>query len=72
MNSPTDLGVPRRLTHLAELVDKAKAANRRPLALERTGQGRIIETALWERISQPSRERALLLTNVKHSLGYTF
>ena len=54
VNSPTDLGVPRRLVHLAELVDKAKAANRRLLAIERAGQGCAIETALWERISQPS------------------
>ena len=46
--------MPRRLIHLAELVDKAKAANRRLLAIGRAGQGCAIETALWERISQPS------------------
>jgi hypothetical protein len=55
VNNPSDVGVQRRLTHLAELVDKAKSANRRLLELERIGQGCAIETALWERISQPSR-----------------
>jgi hypothetical protein len=56
VNSPTDFDVPRRLTHLAELVEKAKGANRRLLELQRAGQGCAIETALWERISQPSLE----------------
>jgi len=56
VNSPTDFGVSRRLTHLAELVEKAKGANRRLLELQRAGQGCAIETALWERISQPSFE----------------
>jgi hypothetical protein len=54
VNSPTDLGVQRRLTNLAELVGKAKAANRRLLDVQRAGQGCAIETALFERISQPS------------------
>jgi hypothetical protein len=54
VNSPTDLGVQRRLTNLAELVDKARAANRRLLDVQRAGQGCAIETALLERISQPS------------------
>lgn len=54
INSPTDLGVQRRLINLAELVDKARSANRRLLECERAGQGCAIETALWERISQPS------------------
>ena len=56
VNSPTDLGVQRRLHNLAELVDKARGANRRLLELQRAGQGCAIETALWERISQPSLE----------------
>ena len=56
VNSPTDLRVPRRLINLAELVEKAKGANRRLLELQRAGQGCAIETALWERISQPSLE----------------
>ena len=54
INSPTDLGVQRRLTNLAELVEKARQANRRLLECQRAGQGCAIETALWERISQPS------------------
>ena len=54
VNSPTDLGVQRRLINLAELVDKARHANRRLLECQRAGQGCAIETALWERISQPS------------------
>lgn len=54
VNSPTDLGVQRRLINLAELIDKARTANRRLLECQRAGQGCAIETALWERISQPS------------------
>ena len=54
VNSPTDLGVQRRLINLAELVDKARHANRRLLECQRAGQGCAIETALWERISHPS------------------
>ncbi len=54
VNSPTDLGVQRRISNLAELVAKAKAANDRLLDTQRAGQGCAIETALWERISQPS------------------
>ncbi|MFN0026402.1 MAG: hypothetical protein ACKV2O_04335 [Acidimicrobiales bacterium] len=54
VNSPTDLGVQRRLHNLPELIEKARAANRRLLECERAGQGCAIETALWERISQPS------------------
>ena len=56
VNSPTDLGVQRRLRNLAELIDKARAANRRLLDIQRAGQGCAIETALFERISQPSVE----------------
>jgi hypothetical protein len=54
VNSPTDLGVQRRLINLAELVDKARTANCRLLECQRAGQGCAIETSLWERISQPS------------------
>jgi len=56
VNSPTDLGVQRRLRNLAELIDKARSANRRLLDIQRGRQGCAIETALWERISQPSLE----------------
>jgi len=38
VNSPDDLGVKRRLTNLAELVGKARAANRRLLDVQRAGQ----------------------------------
>ena len=56
VNSPTDLGVQRRLVNLPELIDKARAVNRRLLECERAGQGCAIETSLWERISQPSQQ----------------
>jgi len=39
LNSPTDLGVQRRLRNLAELIDKARAANRRLLDIQRGRQG---------------------------------
>ena len=54
VNSPTDLGVQRRLHNLPQLITKARGANRRLLECQRAGQGCAIETALWERISQPS------------------
>ena len=56
VNSPTDLGVARRLGNLPELVERARGANRRLLDCQRAGQGCAIETALWERCSQPSLE----------------
>jgi hypothetical protein len=56
INSPTDLRVPRRVHNLAELVAKANAINDRLLDTQRAGQGCAIETALWERISQPSQQ----------------
>ncbi|MGH9129849.1 MAG: hypothetical protein ACRDY2_13050 [Acidimicrobiales bacterium] len=54
VNSPTDLGCLRRLVNLPELQAKARAANRRMLEVQRAGQGCAIESALFERISQPS------------------
>ncbi len=56
VNSPTDLGCQRRLINLPELQAKARAANRRLLEVQRAGQGCAIESALFERISQPSLE----------------
>jgi hypothetical protein len=50
------LGCQRRLINLPELVTKAKAANARLLEVQRVGQGCAIESALFERISQPSVE----------------
>jgi hypothetical protein len=58
VNSPTDLGVQRRLRNLGELQAKARAANRRLLTIQRVGQGCAIETATFERISQPSVQEA--------------
>jgi hypothetical protein len=54
VNSPTDLGVQRRLPNLGELQAKARAANRRLLTIQRVGQGCAIQTATFEPISQPS------------------
>jgi len=56
INAPNDLGCQRRLENLPELKAKATAANRRLLEVQRAGQGCAIETALFERISQPSVE----------------
>jgi hypothetical protein len=56
VNSPDDLGVKRRLTHLDELQAKARAANRRLLEFQRVGQGCAISTTLLERVGQPSVE----------------
>jgi hypothetical protein len=53
INDPRDLDVARRLEHLPELQAKARQVNRRLLMIERAGQGCAIETALFERISQP-------------------
>jgi hypothetical protein len=53
INKPYDLGVLARLAHLPELVAKARAVNGRLLMLQRAGQGCAIETALFERVSQP-------------------
>jgi hypothetical protein len=53
INKPYDIGVLARLEHLPELVVKARAVNHRLLMIERAGQGCAIETALFERVSQP-------------------
>ena len=53
VNSPDDLGCQRRLRNLPELVAKARDVNARMLSVQRAGQGCAIETALFERISQP-------------------
>ncbi len=47
INSPDDLNVARRLCHLPELQEKARAANQRLLNMERAGQGCAIGTALF-------------------------
>jgi hypothetical protein len=56
INSPTDLGVARRLRHLDELQAKARAANRRLLDTERAGQGCVLASPAFARVAQPSGE----------------
>jgi hypothetical protein len=56
INSPTDLGVNRRLAHLDELQTKARAANRRLLDTERAGQGCVLASPAFARVAQPSGE----------------
>ena len=53
VNDPRDLNIARRIEHLPELQAKARQVNHRLLMIERAGQGCAIETALFERISQP-------------------
>jgi hypothetical protein len=53
INSPDDLGVPRRLRHLPALQAKARAANRRILDVQRAGQGCAIGADLFQRLQQP-------------------
>jgi hypothetical protein len=55
VNSPTDLGVLRRLEHLDELQRKARAVNRRLLDHERVGQGCVLASPAFERVASPSR-----------------
>ena len=53
VNNPNDLGVPRRLHNLPELIDKARTVNQRLLMIERAGQSCAIGSALFERIHMP-------------------
>jgi hypothetical protein len=54
INSPTDLGVQRRLHNLDELQTKARAANRRLLDTERVGQGCVLASPAFERVALSS------------------
>lgn len=54
VNSPTDLGVNRRLAHLPELQAKARDANRRLLHAQRVGQGCVLASPAFERVALPS------------------
>lgn len=54
VNSPTDLRVLRRLEHLPELAAKARDINRRLLDTERVGQGCVLESPAFERVSEPT------------------
>ena len=58
VNSPTDLGVKRRLEHLDELQAKARAANRRLLDTERVGQGCVLASPAFERVALPTTDVA--------------
>jgi hypothetical protein len=53
VNDPRDLDIARRLQHLPELQAAARQVNHRLLMIERAGQDCAIETALFERVSQP-------------------
>ncbi len=52
VNSPTDLRCQRRLIHLDELQNKARAINRRLLDTERVGQGCVLASPAFERVAQ--------------------
>ena len=54
VNDTSDLGVPRRLTHLAVLQAKARDVNRRLLDTERVGQGCVLASPAFERVASPS------------------
>lgn len=54
VNSPTDLGVARRIQHLGELQSKARDINTRLLDTERVGQGLVLASPAFERVAQPS------------------
>ena len=54
INSPTDLGVARRLEHLDELQAKARAINARLLDTERVGQGCVLASPAFARVASPT------------------
>jgi predicted MarR family transcription regulator len=54
VNSPTDLGVLRRLEHLPELISKARDANDRLLHAQRVGQGCVLASPAFERVALSS------------------
>ena len=53
INDPADIAIKRRLVHLPELQEKARAVNHRLLLIERAGQGCTIGSALFEHIQLP-------------------
>jgi len=52
-NDPGDLGVRRRLVHLGELREKARALNRRMLAFQRASCAPTLATSLFDEIALP-------------------
>jgi hypothetical protein len=53
VNDTRDFGIGRRLVHLPEIFTTVRQVNHRLLMIERAGQACGLETALFERISQP-------------------
>jgi hypothetical protein len=56
INSPTDLRIGRRLSHLDELQATARAINTRLLDAERVGQGCLLASPAFERVARPTLE----------------
>jgi hypothetical protein len=54
INSPDDLGVPRRLCNLDELQAKARAINARLMETEIAGQGTVLVSPVIERLTRPT------------------
>ena len=54
VNDTTDLGVKRRLEHLAVLQVRARALNRRVVETERVGQGCVLASPAFERVARPT------------------
>jgi hypothetical protein len=54
VNSPTDLGINRRLIHLDQLQGKARAINARLLDAERVGQGCVLASPAFARVAHPT------------------
>src|SRR5258706_3901569 len=54
VNSPDDVGCPRRPHNLPELQARARAINARLLETERVGQGCVFDSPAFARISQPT------------------
>jgi hypothetical protein len=54
INDPYDLGCQRRLHNLGALQTKARAVNRRLLDTERVGQGCVLASPAFERITHPT------------------
>ncbi len=53
VNDPGDLGVRRRVGHLAELRERARALNRRMLAFQRASSAPTLATSLFDEVALP-------------------
>src|SRR5439155_12805926 len=53
VNDTKDFEIGRRLAHLPEVFAVVRQVNHRLLMIERAGQACVLETAVFERISQP-------------------